>query len=362
MLPRINSFTNWGKLEEVWLGDVYPASWYDHLESEVRDCFYHITEITKQDLAVIEKKLQDFGVIVQRPRYDRMESFLHQQEDRRGTLRKPDICPRDHYVTIGNSLYADTPCRINPWQHVLDQYRNLDDCHVKEVLHSNIMHNLSGAMTVRAGRDIYFDLVWHDIEGQTPPSKQKLAANWQKSFTHEFQDRRIHLLFNGGHIDGCMALLKPGLILSNMYFDDYARTFPGWHLINCSQPEFFQDRRAQRAGPEHNGKWYLPEISDRSAFNQHVQKHALDWIGDYTETFFEVNCLVLDEKNVLVLGQHDLIFREMEKFGITAHSVPFRTRTFWDGGMHCLTLDIRRQDSDVDLFPDRAPTGIFVYE
>lgn len=49
----INSYTNWGKLKEVWLGDVYPSHFYDHLKSEVRDVFYKLTESTKQVLAVI---------------------------------------------------------------------------------------------------------------------------------------------------------------------------------------------------------------------------------------------------------------------------------------------------------------------
>jgi len=27
----INSSNSWSSLKEVWLGDVYPADWYDHL-------------------------------------------------------------------------------------------------------------------------------------------------------------------------------------------------------------------------------------------------------------------------------------------------------------------------------------------
>ena len=75
-LPKINSFTNWGRLEEVWLGDCYPAHFYDHLESEVRDIFYEITEKTQEDLTVIQRKLEELGVQVRRPQYDRIENFL----------------------------------------------------------------------------------------------------------------------------------------------------------------------------------------------------------------------------------------------------------------------------------------------
>jgi hypothetical protein len=37
--------------------------------------------------------------------------------------------------------------------------------------------------------------------------------------------------------------------------------------------------------------------------------------------------------------------------------VPFRTRTFWDGGIHCITLDIRRKTTMQDYFPDRGEPG-----
>ena len=58
-MPRVNSYTNWGRLEEVWLGDCYPAHFYDHLASEVRDVFYEITEKTQHDLKIIQRKLEE---------------------------------------------------------------------------------------------------------------------------------------------------------------------------------------------------------------------------------------------------------------------------------------------------------------
>jgi hypothetical protein len=45
--------------------------------------------------------------------------------------------------------------------------------------------------------------------------------------------------------------------------------------------------------------------------------------------------------------------RSLEQHGITVHWVPFRTRSFWVGAMHCLTVDIRRDSSLVDYFPER---------
>ena len=89
------------------------------------------------------------------------------------------------------------------------------------------------------------------------------------------------------------------------------------------------------------------------AFNEHVIKHALDWVGMYTETYFELNCLVVNENTVVMMGENENLFQELERRGITVHWVPMRTRPFWDSGVHCMTLDIRRQSKMEDYWPER---------
>ena len=351
-MPLINSFTNWGKLEEVWLGDCYPAAWYDHLPSEVRDVFYELTEKTKQDLTIIENKIKEFGVVVQRPRYTNIERFLNHGT---GQLLKPEITPRDQYLVAGN-CFIGGGLKHNAWVHLIDQYRTDPSVQVLQIPRLSSLGHISGANTVRTGRDIYLDIFYRhaaNLSGSAELDNTAIEEFHQHIVPH-FDQYRIHLLNNGGHVDGCFAAIAPGVLLTSAYFDDYERTFPGWKKINIFKPEFWN--KARRSTPNRNGKWWESgsHHSHDHAFNDHVIKHALDWVGNYTETYFEVNCLVIDEKNVLILGENDTVFRELERHGITAHSLPFRTRTFWDGGLHCLTLDIRRQDSiDVDVFPDR---------
>ena len=351
-LPRINSFTSWGQLEEVWLGDCYPAHFYDHLESEVRDVFYAITQNTQEDLAIIQRKLQEFGVLVRRPQYNRIEDFLMSQyhPDSAGQLRKPMITPRDHFLVFGNTFYGSYYDHT-AWRDAIAHYSQDPNNRVIARPDIAIAGHINGANTVRVGRDLYLDTHWH-----------KGHINTEYIYD-TFRDYRLHVLNNGGHVDGCFAALKPGVLLTSEYFTDYERTFPGWHKINIFKPEFWKHTFTRRKGksPITNGKWWLPGVSDSAKFNDHVIKHAQDWVGDYTETYFEVNCLVIDEKNVLMLGENEGVFRALEQHGITAHPLPFRTRTFWDGGLHCLTLDIRRQDSMVDLFPERGDQELFVY-
>lgn len=346
-MSTVNSYTNWGKLKEVWLGDVYPSHFYDHLEPQVRDVFYDLTERTKQDLSAIEHKLAELGVDVVRPIYDRIDDYVLSQNHPHnpGQLDRPQICPRDHFLVYGNNLIGDRFYH-RAWQHAIDRYRSDPGSTVVDDLRIEHLGFVSGANSVRVGQDLYLD-VFHANHSSQDLMKQELEQKVQPLFPNA----RLHLLSNGGHVDGCFAAIKPGLLLTSKYFSDYARTFPNWEKINISQPEF-QNKKWNR-GPGFNGKWWSTGSTTNQAFNQHVIKHALDWVGNYTETFFEVNCLVVDEHNVLMLGENEAVFRELERHGVTAHSLPFRTRTFWDGGLHCITLDIRREDSPVDLFPDR---------
>ena len=342
MIPTVNSHTNWSHLEEVWLGDCYPAHFYDHLESEVRDVFYEITEKTQADLAVIQRQLKEFGVTVQRPCYHSIDQYVDPNEQ----LIKPHICPRDYFLVYGNNFYSRPGQDRKPWQTVLDYYQKDPRC---RSIDRGDQSPVTGANTVRAGRDIYVDLGYYDC----------VDTDY---VDHLFQDYRLHKLWNGGHIDGCFAVARPGLLITSEYYSDYDRTFPGWERINISEPEFQQYQLKKRSNPDHNGQWYVnQETNGNKKFNEHIIKHAQDWVGDYTETYFEVNCLVLNETNIMMLGNNEGMARELERRGMTVHWAPFRTRTFWDGGLHCITLDIRRRDSMIDLFPERRNQAVFEY-
>jgi len=56
----------------------------------------------------------------------------------------------------------------------------------------------------------------------------------------------------------------------------------------------------------------------------------------------------VDEKNVIMSGYNETAFRTLLRYGITPHITPWRHRFFWDGGIHCITLDLDRQDSKKD--------------
>ena len=330
-LPVINSHDSWSPLQEVWLGDVYPAAWYEHLAPEIRDIFQELTRITQEDLAAIQRTLEFMGIGVRRPDYRVIDDFL----DHNDQLIKPAICPRDNQIVIGNTLYRVDIGGADPWQQTVDFY--LTDNRVK--ICEAPERCITGANVVRAGRDIIIDRdCMHDYE-----------------YKNDWPDYRVDVVSNGGHMDGCFAILKPGLILANHYWDDYERTFPGWEIIRLDDPIYGAAPCTgyQQPYPVYNGKFWDTSVGTNRSFNQHIIDHALDWVGCYTETYFELNCLVVDPDNVVMLASNYQLAEKLHSHGITVHWVPFRARSFWDGAMHCLTVDIRRDSGITDYFPKR---------
>jgi hypothetical protein len=362
----ISVHNNWDKLEEVWLGDVYPQHFYDDLEPDVRDSFYELTEWTKQDLSAIQKKLEEFGVVVRRPKIDGDKSqYLFKNK----FLLKPPICPRDENAVVGNKLFVQgTP---NP------SYEPLKELYPKEnvfvpVWRENKVPDVQGSSLVKIGKDLIFDRVLFNERSHLLNQQKKEAAfkdfyRFSTVYQPFFSEYRLHYSTNGGHVDACFMPVKPGLVLTTRYWVDYERILPGWRHINIQDPtwvvaEKIQAAQAKSSIPKNGSNDWVGYINSLPRhFNAYVKKYCKEWIGNYKETFFEVNTLMLDENNIMctdTVSAYDPLYEELERNGVKVHIVPWRTRGFWDGGIHCITLDVRRKGTIQDYFPDRGGPGL----
>ena len=356
-MSEILAYNGWDPLEEIWLGDVWPAEFYDDLDSDVRDSFYQLTEWTKHDLNIIQNKLEELGVVVQRPAIDKNKKELY-CDPKTNKLYKPPIVPRDNHCVIGDKLYFGLHDDQTAWRPILDTYNkenivycgNSSDGKIKGALRSGIM----SANTVRVGKDLIFD----NLQAKTKEDLLKIYHNFVTDVLPHFEkDFRVHFTTNGGHSDGSFATLHPGLLMATSYFNEYDLYFPGWEQIKLSSPTYSREKTSNY-NPKYDFDKWRTAGRNHPQINEYVEKHCAEWIGDYTETFFEVNTVMIDEKNMLCMGTHDELFNNLEKHGITCHVVPFRARTFWDGGLHCITLDIRRKSEFKDYFPERGESGL----
>jgi len=327
----ISSHTGFQPLQEVWLGNCYPDQFYDHLDPQLRDFCCQISEITRQDLDRIQKKIQEFGVHVCRPDFSAGVSAYVDDQDH---LIKPPITPRDWALTLGNTLYINPQYSsgVQPWQQDLDRYgsgvRILDRfSHTPEDWCYIVFPSV-----VRVGQDIFIDYE------PTDPHQVRAIGTVAQELSGRY---RLHFSSTGDHSDGVFCPVNAGTIVSSHYREHYEQDFPGWQVIPLP------DSSAGFNGS--NTRWWVPGV-DLCHFNNSMLDIIAPWTGDSRETVFEVNMLVIDPANVLVLAYDDHVCHELEKVGITPHVVDFRARGFWDGGLHCLTLDIRRRGSIVNYW------------
>jgi|TARA_R110001592_G_scaffold178016_1_gene418575 hypothetical protein len=377
MSNKINVHNNWDPLEEIWLGDTWPKSFYDDItNAEVRDSFHQVTEWSKEDLNAIQKKFEELGVIVRRPTIDESKRELYTVNEKSSILKKPPICPRDTHAVIGNNLFVggDLPECYEPI------YTHYDPSQVHKHQKDPTVPNLNGADTVKLGRDIIFDHGvdenWgYDIETRKNSIFERVYSFEQKEKKWFGDDYRLHFGTDGGHLDSCYMPIKEGVVLTTKHIDGYEELMPGWKTIGIRHPSYMSEKASYKTSnvmrstksdnPMMVNKWqgnFSGMMDDAPAhFNSYIQQYCKDWVGDYKETYFEVNVVPLDDKNLMCINTSSIfdgLFERLEKEGVTCHVVPWRTRGFWDGGIHCITLDVRRRGELTDYFPERKDYGI----
>ena len=380
-------YQHWDPLRVCIVGRSYPPEFYSWINiPHVRKLFEKIAIETEEDYQNIIKKLEEFDVEVLRP-------DLPQKILRNGKFIPPPMTPRDYTVMIGDTLYSNhgwitttlesfcNSVKDVSWpdcasieefkqlpKHVQDecvQVHNLNkfvgwNKHTShdnsfDRIFDNVRSNgnrivtgldprIVGSMVSRIGKDLYFG-----TESYSQDNSKFLSL-----INKEFMQTRNHIVDTGGHSDGTYCPVCPGLIISLKDVPTYAKTFPGWEVVylpgqswNMVEP-FLELKRKNR------GKWWIPGFEKDQAVVDVVETWLGHWTGYVEETVFDVNMLIVNPKNVIVFGYNKQVFDALDRYGITAHVVPFRHRYFWDGGIHCVTSDLHREGFQKDYFSEKT--------
>jgi len=336
----INSNFGFTPLKEIWLGDTYPESFYNHLPNEIADPFRKITELTKEDTGRLQTFLESRGITVRRPVFDSIDNYI----DKEGNLTKPPVTPRDNYLTLGTTLYnLHSKTTGDPWRHWMQYYQQAGmDVRTPIDTAMNCLHPPS---VVRIGRDLYIDTITH----------QETWGYLSEWMVEAAKDYRVNICDTGGHCDAVFCPVGPGIIVTSHWKHSYEKTFPGWEIYRVPQ-----ELNNFEFSTRYN-HWFTTNkaVDNNQVFSQHIIDKAQDWVGNASETVFEVNMLVLDQHNVVAMKEYPPLEKWLNERGITVHYFDLRTRGFWDGGWHCFTLDILRDDTKADLFPNRGDNGVY---
>lgn len=399
-------YQHWDPLKVCIVGRSWPPEFYSWIAvPHVRNLFEKIALETCEDLENLAKLLQSFGVEVLRP------NLPNKLQDAQARYYRPPQTPRDYFGMIGDRLYNNFvySSPVDPWdfgpdsiisadlslQKFYEQQRHpdwpipeasmnsqqfnqwwtinlsesiqnevkrqymlnvglgcYDDILAKiEAQGNTIRHGIdtryNTAVVTRIGRDLYHGTL---IPADIKPEYQvflKAAAD------QEFPQYRNHIVNTAGHSDGAYCPVVPGLIISLVGIQKYARTFPDWEVVYLPNQSWDAIQPFLDLKNKNKGKWWIPGSEYDTDVVDLVESWLGHWTGYVAETVFDVNMLVVDTKNVIVFNHNDTVFEAFHRHGITPHVSPLRHRYFWDGGIHCVTSDLHREGAMRDYFPDR---------
>jgi hypothetical protein len=340
-------YQHWDPLKVCIVGKSYPPEFYSYIaNSKIRAVMERIAMETEEDYQKLIDLLVSFGVKVLRPEIAEFHNYLIGGDT---SFAAPPMTPRDYSIALGTDFYFHTNTYTDwhdlTWGKVLDEIRPHTNL---KLVDDDVLTDFNSAMNTRVGRDLYIGThpgsTGLENESRRAKLSQRLASN----------QMRTHVVNTLGHADGSFCPVVPGLIVSLRDIPTYTETFPGWEVIYLSGQSWSAVQPFLELKAKNKGKWWVPGEELNDEFTDFVEQWMGHWVGYVEETVFDVNMLVIDEKNVVCNNYNKEVFAAFEKRGITPHIVNFRHRYFWDGGLHCITSDVHREGIQKDYFPERG--------
>ena len=320
----------------------YPEFYRDIKNSKVKDCLIRIAEETEEDFKYYEKILKQYGCEVIRPELDINENLQEHIDNkeiwqhRSSAFLRPPAQPRDGQLVMGNEMLF-TGFDHPSIKETLMEYNSDDRYDFCDTSLSSSPFSFDAPMITCVGNRVYID-------------RKEIPEYVIKHFQERYPEREFIQVKIGGHNDGCFHTLKPGAILSLLRYKQYEDTFPGWDVCYLPDQSWNLVGDWMDLKKKNKGKWWLAGEEKNNDFTDFVETWLTDWVGYCEESVFDVNVLMLDDKNVCVNGYNKIVFDFLKKHNIEPIIVPFRHRFFWDGGLHCVTLDLYREGDMENYF------------
>jgi hypothetical protein len=331
----VNSYTSWQPLEEVIVGRAYEPEYFDFInDAQVKNQLQQILSETAEDLDNLQKTIESYGSVVRRPFLPDIHQFQEwQTQGHEAPL--PPLTPRDWQITLGQKLLRVLP--VSELNDICSSYGDsVISPHGDDYDADCILNGASASCIVRVGRDVFFD----NSEFLRPDQSRWIVDNVLGP------EYRIHEAVTDGHGDAVFAILKPGVILSSKHDVnlDLAADFPGWEVLKIWDSSIWAAMEVGKFKEENfNGRWYVQGQTPTPQFAEFVDTYLNKWTGFVSETVFDVNCLVLDEQNVIFSAYNRDVFEFCKKHKIEPIICELRHSYFWDGGISCCTQDVRRR-------------------
>lgn len=366
----LNVDYHWEKLDTCIVGSCYPPDFFSFIkDSKVRNVMEQVAEETIEDLDNLVKLLESFGVKTLRPNLDNIENYIIGNK-----VLPPPITPRDHIATIGNKVFMPSTDNRKKWNQLRgiewpldppksqDEFNNLPDTIKKELFDfwkidkvedlynfdftvykeieehikctNEIIYNqdIDSAMVIRSGKNLYFGTWPWQSEDQVLKQAKRL-----------FPDYNCHVIDSQGHLDGCICVVSPDLVLTSDYVSEelIKKLFNNHEIIKIPIKEFV-DPKFKEAKKLTQGKWWIKGQENNRELINFINLYFKSWIGYTEETINAINMLHIDKNNIVCIGEDPELLKKFKNHQIDVHPIKFRHLNFWDSGVHCLTNDLSR--------------------
>jgi hypothetical protein len=390
MSNKVNSWDEFQPLEAVVVGSIYDTSFFDGVKNtKVADVLKRIVDETAEDIEYFKNQLRSHNIQVYQasPTELGYHSSILDYVDVNGKMGygsnhpeyvKDSLIPtsplqvRDDSVVMGNKILVTDKTfevdgyvkKFKEWfgEEQLDlsvyngnyRFRQTEEClerYIKDrnlgetladfteeqrqqLIEENTLMGFCSPNLTRIGKKCLVDL------NQTPT-----LIDFLKETYPQFSYEALNL---GGHNDSIFSVLKPGLVISGPWFKGSEGAFKDWEIIYFNDTRWDDVREWLDLRSKNKGKWWVPGEEQNDQFTHFVESFLPDWTGFVEETIFDINSLVIDEKNVVINSNSPNLIKLLDSKGINPIVCPLRHRFFWDGGWHCLTLDVRRSGGQND--------------
>jgi hypothetical protein len=227
--------------------------------------------------------------------------------------------------------------KLKFYTHIFDQI----EAQGNEIVYTSLDF-INGCFVSRIGQDLYFAT-------QTYHDNHKTILEDVNSL---FPSTRNHIVDAGGHGDAVYCPVTPGLIISLNDIPTYKDTFPGWEVAYLPDSDYEHMRKFESSMKHNKGRWFLPDFEKDNNLVKTVDYYFDEWVGQVSETVFDVNILVIDKKNIVVSAHNKQVEEACARYGVNVHVSPFRHKYFWDCGIHCVTNDLNRSGIKENWFED----------
>lgn len=340
-------YSEFQPLKEIVVGQGYPLDYFDNIEdSNIREKIQQIFFEIEEDFQNLIRTLQQFGVQVHRPGIITKQQY--QAACERGRAPVPPLTPRDRQGVFGTKFVP--LCDWHEFAPMHNYWQSRDSQNFVDLFgtaNRPVVDGANNSCVFQMGRDVWFD------ESDYLTLEQSV---WLEKNILTDSRYRFHRMLTEGHGDCVFAVLRPGVILTS-YHDNginYRSDFPNWKLHHVGTPsivrqiqqDFWQFRENNHPG----FVWWTPQKHNEPQFSEYVDRYLSHWLGTVHESVFDVNCLSIDQNHVIFGCYDKAVFDYCEANGITPILCDIRHRFFFDGSVHCCTLDIRREGDMEDYF------------